>query len=122
MAHAVVLAQSEPNIPAPGVSLLQGLTGLPATNQVHASVGAKFNTLQPTVDQLGFLTVAITNSVPKADGGLVLVNSFNNASQKAYTVSGSYVPVSNPQNLGPAMGSVDTNLALNSIGQDPGQS
>ena len=45
-----------------------GLTGLPGSNQVYATVAATFNSFQPNVTQLGLLTVATTSASPIPDG------------------------------------------------------
>ena len=113
------LAQTPSNIPAPGVFLLGGLTGLPGSNRAYASVFASFDPLQPGFPQVGVLTVDTSIAVPKPDGGLALVNQFQNSTQQAVTQNGSYVPLLNPELLGPAMGSVDSSLAFNTVGTDP---
>src|SRR5208337_3063320 len=58
-------------------------------------------------------------AVPRTDGGLLLTNGFQNSTQKAFTENGSYVPLVNPELLGPSMGSVDSSLAFNTVGTNP---
>jgi len=85
------LAQTPSNIPAAGVFLLDGLTGLPGSNWAYASVIASFDPLQPGFPQVGVLTVDTSIAVPRTDGGLLLTNGFQNSTQKAFTENGSYV-------------------------------
>jgi len=118
---AQTLAQTPSNIPAAGVFLLGGLTGLPGSNRAYASVYASFDPLQPGVFEVGVLTVDTSIANPKPDGGLLLVNGFQNSTQKAFTENGSYVPLFNREFLGPSMGSVDSSLALNTIVGTTGQ-
>ena len=77
--------------PPNGFSLVGGLTGVVGTNQVYPTVGASFNSFQPTVPQLGLLTA--TTSVPDVNpsGGLVLVRQFDTVSEKAIQPGGAYV-------------------------------
>jgi hypothetical protein len=111
---AQVLATTPASIPAAGVFLLGGLTGHAGSNQSYASVHASFNPLQPGVPQLGLLTVDATTSTTTAEG-LILSNGFVSVSQSAFTVHGAYVPVPNAQLFGASLGSVDSNLAFNTV-------
>jgi hypothetical protein len=112
--------------PPPGFSLVGGLTGLPGSNQVYPTVAATFNTFQPSVTQLGLLTAATSIALPTASGPLQLVRQFTTVSEKAIQTAGAFVPVTplnNPMLIGVPEGSVDSSLAINSIGttQTPGQ-
>ncbi|MFO0892478.1 MAG: hypothetical protein U0790_25465 [Isosphaeraceae bacterium] len=105
-----------PYTPPPGLELVGGLTGISGSNRVYSTIAATFNSFQPNVTQLGLLTTSASVAVPKSGGGLDLVNRFSTDSQKAIQVGGSYVPVdpgNNPDLIGVPLGSVDTNLALN---------
>ena len=121
------LPVNEPGYPPPanymppaGFSLVGGLTGLVGTNQVYPTVGASFNSFQPTVTQLGLLTVGTSTAATNPSGGLVLVRQFSTVSEKAIQPGGAYVEV--PSNnspltgVGVSEGSVDSSLALNTIG------
>lgn len=102
----------------PGFSLLGGLSGLPGSNRVYALSSATFNTFQPLQLELGLTTVETSQAVSNADGGFTLVHGFSTVSQKAFTRSGAFVPIPNstdPQ-LGTSMGSVDRDLAVNTLG------
>jgi hypothetical protein len=113
-AQAVTLATYNP---PPGFSLVGGLTGLPGSNRAYATIAATFNTFQPTVTQLGLLTASATQAAPSTGGGLKLINRFSTDSTKAFQTFGSFVPVnpsSNPGLIGVPVGSVDSNLAVNS--------
>ena len=113
--------------PPPGFNLVGGLTGLPGSNQVYPTVAATFNSFQPSVTQLGLLTVGTSIAPQSASGGLVLVRQFTTVSEKAIQSGGAFTPVSpsnNPMLIGVPEGSVDSYLALNTIGtnsQTPGQ-
>jgi hypothetical protein len=126
------LPVNEPGYPPPanykppaGFSLVGGLTGLVGTNQVYPTVAAYFNTFQPTVTQLGLLTVGTSVADANPSGGLVLVRQFTTVSEKAIQPGGAYVEV--PSNnspltgVGVSEGSVDSSLALNTIVGTPGQ-
>ena len=110
--------------PPPGFSLVGGLTGLPGTNQVYPTVAATFDSFQPTVTQLGLLTAGTSVADANPSGGLILVRQFTTVSEKAIQPGGAYVPVSRPSNpfllnpmwTGVPEGSVDSSLALNTIG------
>jgi hypothetical protein len=103
------------------LNLVGGLTGLPGSNQVYATIAATFNSFQPTVPQLGLLTVGTSSAKPGPGGGLVLTHNFSTVSEKGI-LSPTYTPVdtgNNPQSIGVPMGSVDSSLALNTIVADP---
>ena len=107
-----------PALPA-GFTLVGGLTGLVGTNQVYPTVAATFDSFQPTVNQLGLLTVGTSVANPNPSGGLILVRQFTTVSQKAIQPGGAYVEVPKPNPLptgvGLSEGSVDSSLALNTI-------
>jgi hypothetical protein len=106
--------------PPAGLSLLGGVTGLPASNQVYNTVAAPFNALQPLDKQLGFLNVATTSSRPLLNGGQDLFYKFATTQQKAFTKNGAFVPIpaGNPDRTAVALGSVDRSLAVNTVGTD----
>ncbi len=104
--------------PPAGISLVGGLTGILGTNDVFPTVAAVFNSLQPTVTQLGLLTAATSVTAPNSTGGLNLIRRFSTVSQQAIQVGGSYVPVNpanNPMLVGVPEGSVDSALTINTI-------
>jgi hypothetical protein len=112
--------------PPAGFSLVGGLTGVVGTNEVFPTVAAVFDSFQPTVTQLGLLTAGTSVAETNPSGGLVLVRQFTTISQQAIQSHGSFTPVSpsnNPMLTGVPEGSVDSSLALNTIGTTttPGQ-
>jgi hypothetical protein len=111
-----------PYTPPAGVSLVGGLTGVVGTAQVYATVAATFNTLQPSVTQLGLLTVGATSTTPNPSGGLVLNFKIGTVSNQPFLSHGAFTPVNpadNPQLIGVPLGSFDSSLALNAIGTNP---
>ncbi len=111
--HAVAPAGNPaPYAPPAGLSLLGGLTGIPASVNVYTSVAGTYNTLQPLENQLGFLNVSVTATKPSANGGQNVVNSFATVQQQASTP---FVPIpaGNPDDVATSMGSVDRSLAVN---------
>ena len=115
-----------PALPA-GFNLVGGLTGVVGTNQVYPTVAAVFNSFQPLMTQLGLLTVGTSTAATNPSGGLVLVRQFTTVSEKAIQPGGAYVQVPSPNppltGVGLSEGSVDSSLALNTIGRTstPGQ-
>jgi hypothetical protein len=112
--------------PPAGFSLVGGLTGVVGTNEVFPTVAAVFNTFQPNVTQLGLLTAATSITTTNPEGGLELVRQFSTVSQQPIQTNGTYTPVNpsdNPMLVGVPEGSVDSSLALNTIGttSTPGQ-
>ena len=79
--------------PPAGFSLVGGLTGVVGTNQVYPTVAAIFNSFQPTVNQLGLLTVGTSTAATNPSGGLVLVRQFTTVSQKAIQSDGAFIAV-----------------------------
>ena len=75
---------------------------------------ASFNPLQPGVPQLGQLTASATTSTITSEG-LILSNGFTSVSQAAIKRNGTYVPVPNAELFGTSLGSVDSNLAFNTV-------
>jgi hypothetical protein len=124
---------NEPGYPPPssytppaGFSLVGGLTGVVGTNQVFPTVAAVFNSFQPNVTQLGLLTASTSTAETNPAGGLTLVRQFSTVSEQAILSGGSNIPVNpsnNPMLTGVPLGSVDSTLALNTIGttSTPGQ-
>jgi hypothetical protein len=93
-------------------TLLGGLTGLPGSNTIYGTVAAHFNTLQPDMLQLGFQpanTVLVTHDKVK---GSKLNYRFTGGTPIPYTTLGNTVNVISGQ-TGTAMGSLDSNLAVN---------
>lgn len=106
-----------PYSPAPGVTLLGGLTGLPGSSQVYASIAAPFNTLTPLENQLGFVNVMTTGTKPDPAGGFFITNQFSTVQQQAFSPFAP-IPAGNPDDTAVAMGSVDRSLAINGVGTD----
>jgi hypothetical protein len=98
--------------------LLSGLTGLPGSNRVFSLTAAIFNSFQPTQNQLGLLTAETSQGNPGPAGTFILTHQFSTVSEKAFTPGGTFVPIPNPTDpqLGMSMGSVDKNLAVNTMG------
>jgi hypothetical protein len=120
------LPSPAPYTPPPGFSLVGGLTGLPGSNQVYPTIAASFNTFTPSTTELGVLTAATSIAVPLPSGALQLIRQFTTVSEKAIQSFGSFTPVTpgnNPMLVGVPEGSVDSSLAINSIGttSTPGQ-
>jgi len=97
-----------------------GLTGLAGSNQVYPTVAATFDSFQPNVNQLGLLTAATSTPETNPSGGLTLVRQFSTVSENAIKPNGAYVKVPSnnppPTGVGLSEGSVDSSLALNTIG------
>ena len=113
--------------PPPGFALVGGLTGLPGSNRVYATIAATFNSFQPTTPVLGLLTVGTSTATTGPTGGLILSHQFSTASEQAIQSNGSYIPVnptSNPSLTGVPEGAVDSLLAMNTTAPTsiPGQS
>ncbi len=105
--------------PPAGFTLVGGLTGLVGSNQVYPTIAATFNSFQPSTTELGLLTASTSNTIPNAAGGLTLVRSFGTVSEQAIKVGSNYIPVnpsSNPGYIGVSEGSVDSSLAINTLG------
>jgi hypothetical protein len=106
----------------PQFTFLGGLSSLPASTTMYGTVAAHFNTFQPDKFQLGILS---TNTVKAGGNGLTY--QFSNGSANAtlsLTPPATYTDVtSDPFNTsqpGPAMGSIDSNLALGLLPATPG--
>jgi hypothetical protein len=102
---------AKPYLPTAGFTLLGGLTGLPATNNLYATVAATFNTFQPNLTQLGIQTVGTGKSVPVSGDGTTFSNQFSNGSSTPLLQMGAFFNVPNNQ-PGPALGSIDQQLAV----------
>lgn len=98
--------------PAPGVTLLGGLTGVPGSTTVTAAVGANFDTFTPLQTELGLQAIDTVNISRKG----TLSYQLSAASPGALTVAGAYIPVQTnppiPTQPGAALGSIDQSLAL----------
>jgi hypothetical protein len=102
--------------PPPGFALVGGLTGLPGSNRVYATIAPTFNLSQATTTQLELLTVGTSTATTGPSGGLVLSHRFSTVSEQAILSNGSLIPVtlpSNPSLTGVSEGAVDSLLALN---------
>lgn len=106
-----------PFSPDPGVSLLGGITGLPGSSQIYTSIAAPFNPLTPLENQLGFLNVFTTGTIPDPEGGVFITNQFTTVQQKAFSPFAP-IPTGNPDGTAVAMGSIDRSLAINGVGTD----
>jgi hypothetical protein len=114
--QAQPLGSAQPFTPAAGFTLLGGLTGLPASNNVYATVAATFNSFQPTMTQLGIQSISTSKVRTVAGQGTKLTNQFTAGTSTGLTQSGAFTNVE-PEPLdttqpGPALGSIDQNLAL----------
>jgi len=93
-------------------TFLGGLTGIPGSTTIYGTVAAHFNTLQPNTEQLGFQpanTVRVTHDKIQ---GSKLKYSFTGGAPYAYTSMGNTFNLGNGV-TGTAMGSLDSNLAVN---------
>jgi hypothetical protein len=108
---AVGLDSTAPFVPQSEVTLLGGLTGVPGSNNLYATVGAHFSTLQPDQSQLGVQSIATT-----AAGASTVSDQFTTISRTGLVTNGNYTTVqTNPipaNQVGAALGAVDQNLAL----------
>jgi hypothetical protein len=115
--HAVGLGEPPPTfIPQSDVILLGGLTGLPGSNNLYATVGAHFSTLQPDRYQLGVETIG-TTLVSASPAGTQVFNQFSVIARNGLVTNGTYAEIQvNPAmpSQVPALGAVDQNLALDS--------
>jgi hypothetical protein len=106
--------------PPPQFTFLGGLTSVPGSTTIYGTVAAHFDTFQPDKYQLGIQpanTVKVNTFLPMAPA---LTYTFTAGTASAVTVppTSSYIDVSNDPldtaQPGPALGSVDSNLALGS--------
>jgi hypothetical protein len=101
----------QPFTPAAGFTLLGALTGLPASNNLYATVAATFDTFQPTVTQLGVQTIGTGKAETIPGKGTTFANQFSTGASTPILQSGAFVSVPTNQ-PGPALGSIDQRLAL----------
>jgi hypothetical protein len=103
------------SVPA-GFTLLGGLTGVPASNTVYATVAAHFNSFQPDEFQLGIESVNTVLVRRKPGDGTATSFGFSPVAQTAIKEQGAFVNVVPDPTVvtqpGPALGSVDHKLAL----------
>jgi hypothetical protein len=105
----------QPFTPAAGFTLLGGLTGLPGSSSVTATVAATFNTFQPTQLQLGLQSIN-TTSVSVHKKSAKFSYRFSGGTASAVTEGGAFTPVTpnlpSPTTPGAALGSIDQSTAL----------
>ncbi|MFI5460798.1 MAG: hypothetical protein ACHRXM_35755 [Isosphaerales bacterium] len=95
--------------PTAGFTLLGGLTGLPGSNNLYATVAATFDTFQPTTPLLGIQAFG-TGQVSTSPGhGTTFSYKLSTGNSTALIQSGAYTNVPSPP---PALGSIDQSLAL----------
>ena len=106
------LDSAAPFVPQSEVFLLGGLTGVAGSNNLYASVGAHFSTIQPDQYQLGIESLGTT----VVNASSQLFDQFSVISRTGLVTGGNYTAVQvNPapaNQVGGALGSVDQNLAL----------
>ena len=104
--------------PAAGFTLLGGLTGLPGSTSVTATVAAFFDSFQPTQLELGTQSINTTRvTTPKRRSEpSELKYAFTPGTASAVTQNGAYVPATPnfpaPTVPGAALGSIDQSTAL----------
>jgi len=124
LAHGTeqVAAGNSTYTPTPGFTLLGGLTGLPGSTMIYASVAAYFDTFQPTQQQFGQQSI---NTVDVSLKGKTIKTNTNlsGASASAFMSNGKFIPVTPsppptppstepaPLTPGTALGSIDQGLA-----------
>ena len=94
-------------------TFLGGLSSVPGSTTIYGTIAAHFNTLQPTMVQLGFQPANTVNVTHDKIQGSKLNYAFTGGTPVAYTSMGNSFNVMNGQPAGSAMGSVDSNLAVN---------
>jgi hypothetical protein len=109
------LDSTAPFVPQAEVNLLGGLTGVAGSNNLYATVGAHFSSLQPDQFQLGIEAIG-TLVVNAGAQGTEVFNQFSVISRTGLVSNGNYTTVQvNPipaNQIGSALGAVDQNLAL----------
>ncbi|HKI18870.1 MAG TPA: hypothetical protein VKA15_13375, partial [Isosphaeraceae bacterium] len=102
--------------PTAQTTFLGGLTSVPGSTTIYGTIAAHFDTFQPDKFQLGIQsanTVAVKHDKIK---GSKLTYKFTAGTANAVKLAGEYIDVTpdalTPGQPGPAMGSVDSNLAL----------
>ncbi len=110
------LDSTTPFIPQSEVYLLGGVTGVPGSNNLYATVGAHFSTVQPDQFQLGIESIG-TIVVSASANGSAVFDQFTAISRTGLVSNGNYTavkttPVIPSGQVGHALGAVDQNLAL----------
>ena len=109
------LDSTAPFVPQPEVTLLGGLTGVAGSNNLYATVGAHFSTLQPDQSQLGVESIG-TLSVNAGPHGSSVSDQFSLNSRTGLISNGNYTTVQTSPlpttQIGTSLGAVDQNLAL----------
>jgi hypothetical protein len=116
--HAVGLDSVPPFVPQQEVFGLGGLSGVAGSNNLYATIGAHFSSLQPTQYQLGLGAIG-TTVVSASPLGTEVFDQFSVISRTPFTgltTPGTYTTVQvspiPPDQIGGALGAVDQNLAL----------
>lgn len=110
------LDSTAPFIPQSEVYLLGGLTGVAGSNNLYATVGAHFSSVQPDQYQLGVQSIG-TIAVNAGPSGSSVSDQFSAISRTGLVSNGNYVavkttPVIPSGQIGHALGAVDQNLVL----------
>ncbi len=108
------IGSAQPFVPQQEFTLLGGLTGVPGTTTLFATIAAHFNTLQPDMYQLGLQTIGV-GQVSITHSGTSLFNQFTAVSDTAIKSHGNYItvkPTPTVGQIGEALGNVDGSLAL----------
>jgi hypothetical protein len=98
-------------MPPAGFTLLGGLTGIPASNNLYSTVAATFNTFQPLQTQLGIQTIGTFNVLGIPGKRIISFDKFSTGASTGLTQMGAFMPISSTP-PGPALGSIDQSLAL----------
>jgi hypothetical protein len=108
------IGAAQPFVPQQEFTLLGGLTGVPGTTTLFATIAAHFNTLQPDLYQLGIQTIGVSQ-VNITNAATTLFNQFTAVSDTAIKSRGNYItvkPTPTVGQIGEALGNVDGSLAL----------
>jgi hypothetical protein len=109
------LDATAPFVPQQEVFGLGGVTGVAGSNNLYATLGAHFSTLQPTQYQLGIGAIG-TTVVSASTQGTQVFDQFSVISRTGLLTNGNYTTVQvspiPPDQIGGALGAVDQNLAL----------
>jgi hypothetical protein len=128
--HAVGLDSTAPFVAQAQVFGLGGVTGVAGSNDLYATLGAHFSTLQPTDYQLGIgaIGTVVVNATPVGTATTLsgasttiynvspLTPQFSVISRTGLLTNGNYTTIQvnpiPPDQIGGALGAVDQNLAL----------
>ncbi len=108
------IGSAQPFVPQQEFTLLGGLTGVPGTTTLFATIAAHFNTLQPDLYQLGVQTIGV-GQVSITNTSTTIFNQFTAVSDTAIKSHGNYVnvsPTDTTDQIGEALGNVDGSIAL----------